>query len=85
MRMEDACVGEATEEEATSRAQGHERGTCFCVTPLNCDYRFDNQVEMSSRKLDIRVRSGNPTTQKGRLRWEQMRRLKTTPQDMDDT
>lgn len=33
----------------------------FAWNPFECA-QFDNQVEMSTRKLEIRIRSGNPST-----------------------
>lgn len=36
------------------------RERAFAGNPLGCDH-FDNQVEMSRSKLDMRIRSGNPS------------------------
>lgn len=44
------------------------------TTRVNCtfarnlsesDYHLDNLAEMSGRKLEIRIRSGNPNTERG--------------------
>ena len=86
------------EDAGTKRPSAEIRNTggecAFAWNPLECDYQFDNQVGMSSRKLEIRIRSGNPTTLRGWLRiWEQIKwlrewtraGLRLTPQGMVNT
>lgn len=48
----------------------------FAQNPFEC-VQFPNEVEMPSRKLEIRTRSGNPTAEMGwwLRRWQQRRWL----------